>query len=138
MDDEIFEWDRYEMLEVELRTSDDFLKIKESLTRIGILSKKSKTLYQSCNILHKQGKYYICHFKEVMNLDGKQTNLSYDDIERRNAIANLLEQWQLCKIAWKDGQYKDKANMSNIKILTHKEKSEYELVAKVTVGKFRN
>jgi hypothetical protein len=123
------------LVEVKIAEEQDFLKIKETLTRIGVASRKDKKLYQSCHILHKQGKYYIVHFKELFALDGKATDFSDDDKGRRNTIATLLEDWDLIKIV--DPQMTDnpKAPMSQIKILPHKEKNEWELVAKYNIGR---
>ncbi len=133
-DDDEFLWSRDEMLEIILHEPDDFLRIKETLTRIGVASKWEKTLYQSALICHKQGKYYIIHFKELFRLDKKWSDISYNDIERRNKIASLLEQWGLCEIAWKPDQYKKKTHISNIKIITHSEKKEWNLVTKASLG----
>jgi hypothetical protein len=133
MDDE-FLWSMDEMLEVELTEPDDFLRIKETLTRIGVASKKEKTLFQSCLILHKQSKYYIIHFKEIFRLDKKWSDISYNDMERRNTIALLLEQWGLCNIIWKKDQYKQKTHLSNIKIISHAEKRDWNLVTKAALG----
>lgn len=123
------------LVEVKIAEEQDFLKIKETLTRIGVASRKDKKLYQSCHILHKQGKYYIVHFKELFALDGKATDFSDDDKGRRNTIATLLEDWDLIKIV--DPQMIDnpKAPMSQIKILPHKEKNDWELVAKYNIGR---
>lgn len=118
-------------VEVKLKNEDDFLKIRETLTRIGIASKKDKTLYQSAVLLHKQGKYAVMHFKEMFELDGKESNLSDEDIGRRNTIAQLLEDWGLCEIV--DDTSEDlKLPMSSIKILPYKEKSEWTLIQKYT------
>ena len=124
-----------QMIEVTIKESDDFLKIKETLTRIGVASRKDKTLYQSCHILHKQGRYYIVHFKELFALDGKQTNISVNDLSRRNTIANLLQDWGLVKIM-SESPY-EAAPLSQIKILTYKEKSEWLLETKYNIGKKR-
>lgn len=124
------------LLEVRLSEDQDFLKIKETLTRIGIASKKDKTLFQSCHILHKQGKYYIVHFKEMFALDGKDTNFSLDDKFRRNTIASLLEEWGLFKILNQD-LVLDKAPLNQIKILSYKEKNDWVLEAKYSIGKKR-
>jgi hypothetical protein len=124
------------LLEVTLTEDQDFLKIKETLTRIGIASKKDKTLFQSCHILHKQGKYYIVHFKEMFALDGKETNFSLDDKSRRNTIAILLEEWGLFKILNQD-LVLDKAPLNQIKILSYKEKNDWVLEAKYSIGKKR-
>ncbi len=120
-------------LEIKLGTDEDFLKIKETLTRIGVASKKEKKLYQSCHILHKQGRYYIVHFKELFALDGKPADFSEDDKLRRNAIASLLAEWGLVTIV-AEGSL-EKAPMSQIKILPHKEKAQWELVAKYSIGR---
>ena len=121
-------------VEIELKAPDDFLKIKETLTRVGIASKKDKILYQSCHILHKQGSYSILHFKELFILDGKENTITDEDKARRNTIARLLEEWDLCKIVFniKDEEF---APLNKIKILTHKEKDAWQLSAKYNVGK---
>lgn len=123
------------LVEVKIAEEQDFLKIKETLTRIGVASRKDKKLYQSCHILHKQGRYYIVHFKELFALDGKTTDFSDDDIGRRNTIASLLEDWDLIKIVDPQKTNTPKAPMSQIKILPHKEKEEWELVAKYNIGR---
>lgn len=123
------------LVEVTLRDREDFLKIKETLTRIGVASKKDKTLYQSCHILHKQGKYYIVHFKEMFLLDGKQSDLSEDDIARRNTIANLLHDWELYDLVDEDKTKELTAPMNQVKIISHKEKGDWNLVAKYNIGK---
>lgn len=123
------------LVEVKIAEEQDFLKIKETLTRIGVASRKDKKLYQSCHILHKQGKYYIVHFKELFALDGKATDFSDDDKGRRNTIATLLEDWDLIKIVDPVMTDNPKAPMSQIKILPHKEKNEWELVAKYNIGR---
>ena len=125
------------LVKVELDQQEDFLKIKETLTRIGVASKKDKTLYQSCHILHKQGSYYIVHFKELFMLDGKPSNFSDEDRARRNTIATLLEQWGLLKINNKDQLESGLAPISQVKIISHKEKDEWELVAKYNIGRKR-
>lgn len=125
-------------LEVSLASEEDFLKIKETLTRIGVASRKEKKLYQSCHILHKQGRYYVVHFKELFALDGKVTDFSDEDRGRRNTIAQLLEDWNLVEIMVKDESFENKVPMSQIKIITHKEKKEWLLEAKYTIGKKRN
>jgi len=124
------------LIQVELEQQEDFLKIKETLTRIGVASKKDKTLYQSCHILHKQGLYYIVHFKELFMLDGKPSNFSDEDRSRRNTIATLLEQWGLLKIKTTNN-VEGLAPISQVKILSHKEKDEWELVAKYNIGRKR-
>lgn len=132
--DEQFDWSPGQMIEVELNTPDDFLKIRETLTRIGVSSRKKQTLYQSCHILHKQGKYYIVHFKELFALDGKTANISISDIQRRDTIARLLEDWGLLKLMSDDVEI-NKSMLSQIKIISHKDKSEWELVSKYSIGK---
>jgi hypothetical protein len=122
------------LIEVELGHEDDFLKVRETLTRIGVASRKDNKLYQSCHILHKQGRYYIVHFKELFALDGKGTDFSEDDLSRRNTIALLLEEWGLVKIVNKAKAETPKSPLNQIKILTHKEKNEWELVAKYNIG----
>ena len=125
-------WSRDNMLEITLKQPDDFLKVRETLSRIGVASRKEKKLYQSCHILHKQGKYYIVHFKELFALDGKETNLSENDIGRRNRIASLLSDWGLVSVL---GQLEPIAQLSQIKIIAFKEKSEWNLQAKYNIGK---
>lgn len=129
-----YDWTPDSMLEVKLPEPDNFLKIKETLTRIGVASRKDKILYQSCHILHKQGRYFIVHFKELFALDGKESNISVGDIERRNTIASLLEEWGLLKInnPLKAAQ---KVSLSQIKVVSFKEKSAWQLVAKYNIGK---
>lgn len=129
-----YDWNLDSMLEVELKTPDDFLKVKETLTRIGIASKKEKKLYQSCHILHKQGRYYIVHFLEMFCLDGKFSSITLDDIDRRNAIARLLEEWGLVKIT-SDSIKHSSAAISRIKVLPYREKNEWILESKYTIGK---
>lgn len=124
-----------ELIEVRLNDPEDFLKIRETLTRIGIASKKDKTLYQSCHILHKQGKYYIVHFKQMFMLDGKATDFTDDDKARTNTIANLLHDWELYDLVDEDKSAEPEAPMSQIKVLSHKEKNDWNLVAKYTIGK---
>ena len=126
------------LIEVLLKEPDDFLKVKETLTRIGIASRKTKILYQSCHILHKQGKYYIVHFKELFALDGKLSTITENDIQRRNAIANLLEEWGLLKIINYDIVEHNMAPIHQIKIIAFKEKDEWELIAKYNIGKKKN
>jgi hypothetical protein len=126
--------DGYKPAEVSLKTQDDFLKIKETLTRIGVASRKDKTLYQSCHILHKQGRYFIVHFKELFALDGKASDLSENDLQRRNTITHLLEDWGLVSIV-DDSSCEDTAPLSQIKVLAFGEKKEWNLVAKYNIGK---
>ena len=134
MSEEIISWSQSDMLEVTIKQPDDFLKIRETLTRIGVASRKDKTLYQSCHILHKQGKYYITHFKELFALDGKKSTLVENDIQRRNTIALLLQDWSLIDIV-DTSRVENKAPLSQIKVLPFKEKSEWELTAKYNIGK---
>jgi hypothetical protein len=124
----------YKPLEVTLTQPDDFLKVKETLTRIGVASRKEKILFQSCHILHKQGKYYIVHFKELFALDGKPVDLVENDIERRNTIAKLLSDWGLIKIVSVD-THSALAPLSQIKIIAFKEKNEWDLQTKYNIGK---
>jgi hypothetical protein len=126
------------LVEVKIAEQEDFLKIKETLTRIGVASRKEKKLYQSCHILHKQSKYYIVHFKELFALDGKPSNFSEEDKGRRNTIANLLQDWGLIKVVDEKTTEEPKTPMNQIKILTHKEKGEWELVTKYNIGRKKN
>lgn len=123
------------LLEIKLGEEDDFLKVRETLTRIGVASRKDKTLYQSCHILHKQGKFYIVHFKEMFALDGKPTNFTDEDKGRRNTIAKLLEDWGLIKIVSPEQAQSPVAQLNQIKILPHKEKNEWTLVQKYAIGR---
>ena len=125
-------WTQEHMLEVGLNEPDDFLKVRETLSRMGVASRKDRKLYQSCHILHKQGKYYIVHFKELFALDGKQTNLTENDIARRNTISNLLKDWGLVSIM---GDSSNVAPLSQIKVLSFREKDEWELCTKYNIGK---
>ena len=131
---ESINWSQEKMLEVSLKEPDDFLKIRETLSRIGVASRKERKLYQSCHILHKQGKYFIVHFKELFALDGKDTNLSENDIARRNSIAKLLKDWGLVNVI---GNAENVAPMSQIKIISFKEKNEWILETKYNIGKKR-
>ena len=124
-----------ELLEVKLKKEDDFLKVKETLTRIGVASRKDKTLFQSCHILHKRGKYYIVHFKELFALDGKSTDFEDNDLARRNTIANLLAEWGLIDVVEKNKSADPVAPLSQIKIISYKEKDEWNLTAKYNIGK---
>ena len=126
-----------DMIEVRLKNEDDFLKIRETLTRIGVASKKNRTIYQSCHILHKQGRYYIVHFKELFALDGKPSNFAEEDIARRNTVANLLAEWGLVDLVDAGRTREPIAPLSQIKVLPYKEKNEWELVAKYNLGKKR-
>ena len=125
-------WSQDNMLEVMLKEPDDFLKVRETLSRIGVASRKERKLYQSCHILHKQGKYYIVHFKELFALDGKETNLSENDIARRNTIAKLLNDWKLVEVK---GSMEPAAPLSQIKILSFKDKDDWTLETKYNIGK---
>jgi hypothetical protein len=127
-------WNPGDMLEVQLKEPDDFLKVRETLTRIGVASRKDKKLFQSCHILHKQGRYFITHFKELFALDGKESNLTENDIERRNTIAQLLGDWGLIAIV-NATVAENKAPLSQIKVLSFKEKGEWDLQAKYNIGK---
>ncbi len=134
MSEEIISWSPDSMLEVTLKQPDDFLKVRETLTRIGVASRKDKTLYQSCHILHKQGRYFITHFKELFALDGKKATLVENDIQRRNTITILLQDWNLIDIV-KPTEAENKAPLSQIKVLPFKEKKEWTLSAKYNIGK---
>ena len=129
---EELQWNADLMLEVELKEADDFLKVRETLSRIGVASRKERKLYQSCHILHKQGRYFIVHFKELFALDGKPTNISVNDLERRNTIAGLLEDWDLIEII---GNSAERAPLSQIKVLSFREKDEWILETKYNIGK---
>lgn len=124
----------YTPLEIALKEADDFLKVKETLSRIGVASKKDKTLYQSCHILHKQGRYFLVHFKELFALDGKFADITDNDIQRRNTIAKLLQDWGLVSILNPD-KYIDQAPLSQIKVLSFKEKGEWNIQTKYNLGK---
>ena len=125
-------WTQEQMLEIGLKEPDDFLKVRETLSRIGVASRKEKKLYQSCHILHKQGRYFIVHFKELFALDGKKTNLSENDIARRNTITNLLKDWGLVYII---GEIAEVAPLSQIKVLSFSEKKDWTLETKYNIGK---
>tara|TARA_B100000519_G_scaffold40992_1_gene31068 strand:+ start:81 stop:503 length:423 start_codon:yes stop_codon:yes gene_type:complete len=127
-------WTAESMVEVVLKEPDDFLKVRETLTRIGVASRKEKKLYQSCHILHKQGRYYIVHFKELFALDGKKANLSTNDVQRRNRIVQLLSDWGLISISAKE-IIADVAPLSQIKVLAYKEKGDWTLESKYNIGK---
>ncbi|AHB80554.1 translation repressor [Synechococcus phage ACG-2014h] len=128
------QWKQSDMVEVVLREPDDFLKVRETLTRIGVASRKEKKIYQSCHILHKQGKYYIVHFKELFALDGKNTNFSLNDLQRRNRIIQLLSDWGLITIVNAE-QISDLAPLNQIKVLAFKEKKEWTLESKYNIGR---
>mgnify|MGYP001362857418 FL=1 len=134
MSEDTINWSQADMLEVTIKQPDDFLKVRETLTRIGVASRKDKTLFQSCHILHKQGKYYITHFKELFALDGKNSTLTENDIQRRNTIALLLQDWNLIEVV-NASLVENKAPLSQIKVLPFKEKSEWNMVAKYNIGK---
>ena len=127
-----YHWTPENMIEILLSEPDDFLKVRETLTRIGVASRKEKKLYQSCHILHKQGKYYIVHFKELFALDGKNTNLTINDISRRNTITNLLKDWGLITVI---GEMGELAPLSQIKVLSYSEKTDWTLETKYNIGK---
>ena len=130
---ELVQWTPASMLEITLNEPDDFLKIRETLTRIGVASRKDQKLYQSCHILHKQGRYFIVHFKELFLLDGKPSNLLLNDIQRRNTIATLLSDWGLVTFVTAD-QAKDIAPLRQIKVIPYKEKSQWQLCPKYNIG----
>ena len=132
---EVIEWKPENMLEVKIKEPDDFLKIRETLTRIGVASRKERKIYQSCHILHKQGRYFIVHFKELFALDGKTANIFVNDIERRNTIAQLLSDWGLIELV---NVIENKAPLSQIKVLPFKEKNEWVLEPKYNIGKKGN
>ena len=129
---EFVEWKPESMLEVKLKEPDDFLKIRETLTRIGVASRKERKIFQSCHILHKQGRYFIVHFKELFALDGKKSNIMTNDIERRNTISQLLSDWGLIELV---GTITEKAPLSQIKVLSYKDKKEWILEPKYNIGK---
>ena len=129
---EELQWTADLMLEIRLKEADDFLKVRETLSRIGVASRKERKLYQSCHILHKQGRYFIVHFKELFALDGKPTNISVNDLERRNTIAGLLEDWDLIEII---GNSTERAPLSQIKVLSFREKDDWILETKYNIGK---
>ncbi len=133
----ISNWNPADMLEVTLNEPDDFLKIRETLTRIGVASRKDQKLYQSCHILHKQGRYFIVHFKELFLLDGKPSNLIENDVQRRNTIATLLADWGLINIV-DSAKAKDMAPLRQIKVIPFKEKTQWELCPKYNIGNTQN
>ena len=130
-EEEQINWTQEQMLEVTLKEPDDFLKVRETLSRIGVASRRERKLYQSCHILHKQGKYYIVHFLELFALDGKKSSIASNDIARRNTIANLLKDWGLVNIV---GELGEVAPLSQIKVLSYKEKSDWTLETKYSIG----
>ena len=129
-----YQWSPEKMIEIFLSEPDDFLKVRETLTRIGVASRKEKKLYQSCHILHKQGKYYIVHFKELFALDGKKANLSVNDVQRRNRIVQLLSDWGLVGVLLSDS-IKDIAPLNQIKVIAYKDKGDWVLETKYNIGK---
>jgi len=133
-DDIVIQWQQSDMVEVSLAEPDDFLKVRETLTRIGVASRKEKKIYQSCHILHKQGRYYIVHFKELFALDGKHTNLSLNDVQRRNRIIQLLLDWGLITVVTPE-KIEDVAPLNQIKVLAFKEKDEWTLESKYNIGR---
>ncbi|NBV28970.1 translation repressor protein [bacterium] len=134
MSDTEVKWSEEDMVEVLLKEPDDFLKVRETLTRMGVASRKEKKLYQSCHILHKKGKYYIVHFKELFALDRKDTNFSLNDVQRRNRIVQLLSDWGLVGVV-KPDQIEDAAPLNQIKVIAYKEKGEWTLESKYNIGK---
>jgi hypothetical protein len=124
-----------DLVEVELEEDDDFLKVRETLTRIGVSSRKEKTLFQSCHILHKKGKYYIVHFKELFALDGKPTNINDNDLARRNTITNLLAEWGLVSLTNSQKTNEPTVSLNQIKIISHRDKGDWDLQAKYNIGK---
>ena len=130
------QWTKADMVEVNLKEPDDFLKVRETLTRIGVASRKEKKLFQSCHILHKKGQYYIVHFKELFALDGKKANITENDIQRRNRIIQLLSDWGLVKIVAPDSVL-NLAPLSQIKVISYKDKGDWQLESKYNIGKKR-
>jgi len=130
----VVQWKQSDMIEVVLKEPDDFLKVRETLTRIGVASRKERKIYQSCHILHKQGKYYIVHFKELFALDGKSANITVNDVQRRNRIAQLLSDWGLVSLV-DDSRVKELAPLNQIKVISFKEKGEWTLESKYNIGK---
>lgn len=134
--DIVIQWSQSDMVEICLNQPDDFLKVRETLTRIGVASRKEKTIYQSCHILHKQGRYYIVHFKELFALDGKSTNISLNDIQRRNRIIQLLSDWGLISVIYPE-KIEDLAPLTQIKVLSFKDKDKWTLESKYNIGRKR-
>ena len=130
----VVQWKQSDMIEVVLKEPDDFLKVRETLTRIGVASRKERKIYQSCHILHKQGKYYIVHFKELFALDGKNANITQNDVQRRNRIAQLLSDWGLVRLV-DDSQVNELSPLNQIKVISFKEKGEWTLESKYNIGK---
>lgn len=131
----VVQLDIEDLIEIELEEDDDFLKVRETLTRVGVASKKEKTLFQSCHILHKRGKYYIVHFKELFALDGKPTNFSENDIARRNTIANLLAEWGLLSLVDAKRTQDSVVSLNQIKIISYQSKKDWNLVTKYNIGR---
>ena len=134
-DETIIQWKQTDMVEVVLGEPDDFLKVRETLTRIGVASRKEKKIYQSCHILHKQGKYYIVHFKELFALDGKKANITVNDVQRRNRITQLLSDWGLVSVVESANNIEDVAPLNQIKVLAFKDKDEWTLESKYNIGR---
>ena len=134
MTEPIYDWSQDKMVEIFLSEPDDFLKVRETLTRIGVASRKEKKLYQSCHLLHKQGRYFIVHFKELFALDGKNTNLTINDVQRRNRIIKLISDWGLVEVSNEEA-IADIAPLNQIKVLAYKDKSEWILEQKYNIGK---
>ena len=134
MNEQEVQWTKDDMVEVSLKEPDDFLKVRETLTRIGVASRKEKKLYQSCHILHKKGQYYIVHFKELFALDGKHTNITENDVQRRNRISQLLADWGLVSIVDVDG-LGELAPLNQIKVISFKDKTNWTLESKYNIGK---
>ena len=130
----VVQWKQSDMIEVVLKEPDDFLKVRETLTRIGVASRKERKIYQSCHILHKQGKYYIVHFKELFALDGKNANITQNDVQRRNRIAQLLSDWGLVRLV-DNSQVTELAPLNQMKVISFKEKGEWTLESKYNIGK---
>jgi len=134
MTEPIYDWSQDKMVEIFLSEPDDFLKVRETLTRIGVASRKEKKLYQSCHILHKQGRYFIVHFKELFALDGKNTNLTINDVQRRNRIIKLISDWGLVQVSSEDA-IADIAPLNQIKVLSYRDKPDWVLEQKYNIGK---
>lgn len=133
-DDLLYDWAPEKMIEIKLKEPDDFLKIRETLSRIGVASKKDMKLFQTCNILHKRGKYYIVHFKEIFAIEGKDHSLTLSDVARRNKIASLVQEWGLCEVVNKE-MIKNQAQMASIKVVPYKERNDWTFICKYKLGK---
>lgn len=133
-DDLLYDWAPEKMIEIKLKEPDDFLKIRETLSRIGVASKKDMKLYQTCNILHKRGKYYLVHFKEIFAIEGKEHSLTLSDVARRNKIASLMQEWGLCEVVNKE-MMQNQAQMSAIKVVPYKEREDWTFICKYKLGK---